>query len=174
MESRSIVLDVTFRAALADRWEHLEIRCDACDVTVRYGVQALRTRTRHRVVSDLVAHLRCRICGAAPTSVHLVRTHEDVDPFKFLPFRVEEWTHDGRQVETMKAACGSVTAGWAAYHVVVADNPGRHVTLRIGSYLLASTRPEPPPEPPSNVTQLPARKHGTIRPARRRARIAPF
>lgn len=172
MDDRSIVLNVTFKAALADRWEHLEIECEACDVTVRYGVQALQARTHHRVVSDLVAHLRCRICGAAPTAVYLVRRNAPADPLKGLPYRVEEWTHDGQHVDSIKAACCSVTAGWAAYHVAVKDYPSRHITFRIGAYLMATTRPEPPPEPPNNVVPMPAKRQTTARSARRRTRAA--
>lgn len=175
METRTIVLDVTFKAALIEGWEQLEIKCEPCAVTVRMGLQELRARTQHHVVSDLVAHLRCRVCGHAPSTVHLMRTYEDADPFQYLRFQVEEWTPDGLHVESIKAACYSVTTGWQAYHQAVKDLPGRYLTYRLGAWLFASTRPEPPPSPPSNVVPMPERKVpiGRNR-ARRRSRIAPF
>lgn len=175
MEVRSIITELTFQKALIEGWEQLEIQCESCAVTVRMGLQELRARTQHRAVSDLVAHLRCRVCGCSPSSVHLMRTYEDADPLRYLRFRVEEWTDDGRQVESIKAACHSATTGWKAYHQVVAELPGRYLTYRIGAWLFASTRPEPPPLPPSNVVPLPERQAPIgHRRARRRSRIAPF
>lgn len=175
MEIRSLILELTFKAALIEGWEQLEVCCEPCAVTVRMGLAELRARTPHRVVSDLVAHLRCRVCGCAPSKVYLMRTYEDADPLQGLKFRVEEWTQDGQHVEAIKAACYSVSTGWEAYHQAVKDLPGRYLTYRIGAWLFASTRPEPPPEPPGNVVPMFERKAPVgHRRSRRRSRIAPF
>lgn len=178
MEDRTIVLNVTFKAALIANWQWLELQCEPCGVTIRFELQPLRARTRHNVVSDFVARARCRFCGEPPAKAFLVRRYEDADPLQFMKFRIEEWTHDGQHIEAIKAACCSATAGWAAYHVIVKDNPGRHITFRIGSYLMATTKPEPPPTPPSNVVPMPKKdSSGAAQPARRRrhrSRLAPF
>jgi hypothetical protein len=117
--------------------------------------------------------MRCRICGTPPSTVYLVKILEDADPLQFLKFRVEEWTDDGQHVEAIKAACSNVTSGWAAYHAIVKDIPNRHLTFRIGTWLFASTRPEPPPSPPSNVVPMPKRSRAP-KSRRHRSRIAPF
>lgn len=178
MEDRTIVLNVTFKAALIANWQWLELECEPCGVTVRFGLAQLRERTKHRVISDYVARARCRFCGEPPAKVFLMRRFEDADPFQFLRFRVEEWAHDGQHVEAIKAACYSVTAGWAAYHAVVKDLPGRHITYRIGAWLFASTRPEPQPTPPNNVVPMPKRGNSEAarptRTRRHRSRFAPF
>lgn len=69
----------------------------------------------------------------------------------------------------MKRILGAPRLG--GYYQTVKDLPGRQITYRFGSYLMATTVPEPP----GNVVPLPGKKLPVgYRRTFRRSRIAPF
>ncbi|MCM5558496.1 hypothetical protein [Pleomorphomonas sp. JP5] len=155
MEDRSIILEVTFKAALLGRWQSLELNCEACGVSVRFDLQRLRARTKHRVISEFVHRARCRFCGAPPASAYLVKKLEGNDPLRWMPFHIEEWSKDGNRREALLTASHSATVGRAAFECTVSERPKQFITLRKGTWLIATSRPDPPP---GKVARLPDRK----------------
>lgn len=155
MEDKTILLDVTFKAALLSRWQRLELSCEACGVSVRFDLQRLRARTKHRVISEFVSRAHCRICGSPPTSAYLVKNFVENDPLGQLPYQVEQWSQDGNRLEELVVASRLANPARAAFDAVVKDRPNQYFTLRHRTWLLATTRPDPPPD---KVVRLADRK----------------
>lgn len=163
MEDKTIILDVTFKAALLERWQRLELNCEACGVSVRFDLQRLRDRTKHRVVSEFVSRAHCRFCGSPPTGAYLVKRFAENDPLRHMAFHVEEWSDDGIRRQALLSACHSAGAGRAAFELTAKERPKQFITLRKGTWLLATTRPDPSPD---KVIRLPDRKQSGAEPDR--------
>lgn len=146
MEDKSSVLEVTFKAALLASWTRLELACEACGVAVRFDLQRFRDRTKHRVVSEFVTRARCRFCGGQPATAFLVRKALRADPLKELTFHVEEWSEDGQTLQGLLSACHSATVGRATFEVTAKERPRQVITLRKGTWLIATTLPDPQPD----------------------------
>lgn len=146
MEEKTIILDVTFKAALLARWQSLELSCEGCGLTVRFDLQRLRARTKHRVVSEFVSRTHCRFCGGSPTAAYLVKTFAENDPLRQMSFKVEQWSEDGARLEELVVASRLLIPARAAFDATVKIRPKLHLTLRDRTWLLATTRPDPPPD----------------------------
>lgn len=124
-------------------------------MSVRFDLQRLRVRTKHRVISEFVSHGHCRVCGSPPTTAYLVKNFVEIDPLWQMPFQVEQWTEDGARLEELVVASRLLAPARAAFDATVKDRPKQYLTLRHQTWLLATTRPDPPPD---KVVRLSDRK----------------
>ncbi len=57
-----------------------------------------------------------------------------------LPYSVEQWDDADQHVEELIALCGDLGAAKAAFHAAVEARPGRIITLRQKTRLIADSR----------------------------------